>query len=146
MIPYEPHSAEREIELASPRPAKGETTRVVVRRDTLVILSFNKQILSRGKDTYNGLKIPKTSSVNKEECESGKKLLHLQVRVLGATTQAPYDTLCRICKARVGDKDAFPDFRAKSNILVPQKNGRLLAAFTLACCSKHRQPEDLEYW
>jgi len=105
MIPYEPHSAEREIELASPRPAKGETTRVVVRRDTLVILSFNKQILSRGKDTYNGLKIPKTSSVNKEEyCESGKKLLHLQVRVLGATTQAPY------AKLGWGIRTPFPTF------------------------------------
>ena len=145
MIAYERHSAERGIELASPRPAEGETT-VEVRRDTLVILSFNKQILSRGSATYDGLKIPSTPSVNKKECELGKKLLHLQIHILGATTKALYMELCPKCKDRVGDKDAFPDFRAKSNIVVPQKNGRLLVAFTLTCCSKHREPQDSEYW
>ena len=119
---------------------------VQVRRDTLVTLSFNMEILSRGSATYDGLKIPKTPSVNKEECESGKKLLHLQIRVLGATTKVLYNTLCHKCKHWVGDKDAFPDFRARSNIRVPQKNGKLQVAFTLACCSKHREPQDSEYW
>ena len=103
-------------------------------------------MLSRGSATYDGLKIPSTPSVDKHEGESGKKLLHLQIRVLGATTKTPYETLCHSCKKRVGDKDAFPDFRAKSNILVPKKNGKLFVAFKLACCSKHREPRDSEYW
>ena len=145
MIAYERHSAERGIELASPRPAEGETT-VEVRRDTLVILSFNKQILSSGSATYDGLKIPSTPSVNKKGCELGKKLLHLQIHVLGATSKALYMELCHKCKERVGDKDAFPDFRARSNIVVPQKNGRLVVAFTLGCCSGHREPQDSQYW
>jgi len=104
------------------------------------------KILSRGSATYDGLKIPTTSLVKKEECESGKKLLHLQIRVLGATSKAPYKTLCHKCKDMKGDMDAFPDFHAKSNILVPQKNGRLLVVFTLTCCSRHRKPQDSEYW
>ena len=139
MIAYESHSAERGIEFTSPRPAEGETT-VEVRRDILVILSFNKEILSRGSATYNGLKIPCTPSVDKQESESGKKLLHLQIRVLGATTETSYKTLCHKCKKRAGDKDAFPDFRATSNIVVPKKNGKLRVAFKLACCSEHREP------
>ena len=145
MIAYERHSAVRGIELVSPRPAEGETT-VQVRRDTLVILNFDMQILSRGSATYDGLKIPSTPSVNRKGCEAGKKLLHIQIRVLGATTKALYRTLCHKCKERAGDKDAFPDFRARSNIVVPQKNGRLVVAFVLACCSKHREPQDSEYW
>ena len=145
MIPYELCSVARGIELVSPRPADGETT-VQVRRDIRITLNFDVKILSSGSATYDGLKIPKTPSVNKEECESGKKLLHLQIRVLGATTKALYQSLCHKCKDRDGDKDAFPDFRAKSNIVVPHKNGRLLVAFTLACCSKHREPQDSEYW
>jgi len=102
--------------------------------------------LSSGSATYDGLKIPSTPSVNRKGSEEGKKLLFLQIRVLGATTKAPYDTLCHNCKDRAGDKDAFPDYRAKSNILTPQKNGRVLVAFILACCSKHRSPQDSEYW
>ena len=144
MIPYERHSAVRGIELASPRPADGETT-VQVRRDTLVILSLNTQILSSSSTTYDGLKIPSTPSVNRKGSEAGKKLLSLKIRVLGATTKASYETLCHKCKDRTGDKDAFPDYRAKSNILIPQKNGRILVAFILACCSKHREPQDSEY-
>ena len=116
---------------------------VEVRRDTLVILSFNIQILSSGSATYDGLKIPSTPSVKRKGYESEKNLLHLQIRALGATTEAPYKTPC---KNTAGDNDAFPDFRAKSNILVPQKNGKLLVAFILACCSKHREPQDSEYW
>jgi len=145
MIPYERRSAERGIELVSPRPADGETT-VVVRRDIRITLNFDMKILSSGSATYDGLKIPKTPSVKKAERESGKKLLHLQIRVLGATTNAPYETLCDNCKVRDGDNDAFPDFRARSNICVPQKNGKLLVAFILACCSKHRERQDSEYW
>ena len=103
------------------------------------------QSLSSGSATYDGLKIPSTPSVSRKGSEAGKRLLYLQIRVLGATTKALYETLCHKCKDRAGDKDAFPDFRAKSNILVPQKNGRLLVAFILACCSKHREPQDSEY-
>ena len=103
------------------------------------------QDLSSGLATYDGLRIPSTPSVNRKGSEAGKKLLYLQIRVLGATTKASYETVCHKCKDRVGDRDAFPDFRAKSNILVPQKNGRLLVAFILACCSKHREPQDSEY-
>ena len=104
--------------------------------------------LSIGSDTFDGLKIPSTPSVRNNGSETGKKLLYLQIRVLGATTMAPYETLCHECKEREGNRDAFSDFRAKSNILVPQKNGRnsrVSVAFTLACCSKHRKPNDLEY-
>ena len=137
-------SAVRGIELVSPRPADGETT-VQVRRDTLVILCFNMQSLSSGSATYDGLKIPSTPSVTRRGSEAGKKLLFLQIRVLGATTKASYETLCHNCKDRAGDKDAFPDYRARSNILIP-KNGRVPVAFTLACCSKHREPQDSEYW
>ena len=104
------------------------------------------KILSRGSANYDGLKIPKTPSVNKEERGSGKKLLHLQIRVLGTKSKAPYGTLSHKCNDRVADKGTFPDFRAKSNILVPKKNGRLLVAFMLACCSKNREPRDSEYW
>ena len=104
------------------------------------------QSLSNGSAIYDGLKIPDTPSVNRKGSEAGKKLLFLQIRVLGATSKASYQTLCHQCKDRVGDKDAFPDFRAKSNVLTPQKNGRVLVAFILACCSKHREPQDSEYW
>ena len=142
---YECHSTVRGIELVNPRPAKGETT-VQVRRDTCITLSFDMRSLSNGSDTYDGLKIPRTPSVKSHRSESEKKLLHLEIRVLGATTKNEYTTLCHMCKDREGDRDAFPDFRAKSNVLVPQKNGRLLVFFTLACCSKHRKPQDSEYW
>ncbi len=102
------------------------------------------QSLSSGSATYDGLKIPSTPSVTRKGSEAGKKLLFLQIRVFGATTKALYETLCHKCKDRAGDKDAFPDYRARSNIL-PQKNGRVPVAFTLACCSKHREPQDSEY-
>ena len=102
--------------------------------------------LSNGSAIYDGLKIPKTPSVRSQGSETGKKLLRLQIRVLGATTKALYETLCPECKEREGDRDAFPDFRAKSNILVPKKNGRVSVAFTLACHSNHRKPHDSEYW
>ena len=104
------------------------------------------QILSSGSATYDGLKIPSTPSVKRKGCESGKKLFHLQIRVIGATTKASYKTMCYKCKNTAGDKDAFPDFRAKSNIVVPQKNGKLLVRFTLGCCSRHREPQDSQYW
>ena len=104
------------------------------------------QNLSSGSATYDGLKIPSTPSVYTQEGDSGKKLLHLRIRVLGATTKTLYDTLCHNCKERVGDKDAFPDFRAKSNILVPKRDDKLIVAFKLDCCSKHREPQDSEYW
>ena len=120
-------------------------TTVQVRRDTLVTLSFNMQTLSRGSATYDGLKIPSTPSVGQRDNEAGRKLLHLQIRVLGATTKTPYKTLCHKCKDGAGDKDAFPDFCAMSDILTPQWNGRVLVAFILACCSKHREPQDSEY-
>ena len=104
------------------------------------------QSLSSGSATYDGLKVPRTPSVRSEGSEIGKKLLRLQIRVLGATTKAPYETLCDNCKEREGDRDAFPDFRAKSNVLAPQRDGRVLVSFTLACCSNHRKPRDSEYW
>jgi hypothetical protein len=104
------------------------------------------QSLSSGSATYNGLEIPKTPSVRSQCSEAGKFLLRLQIRVLGAKTKALYETLCHRCKKRDGDRDAFPDFRAKSNILVPQKDGRVLVSFTLACRSDHREPHDSEYW
>ena len=119
---------------------------VGVRRDSCVTLSFDMQSLFGGSTTYNGLKIPRTRSVKSRGSEKEKKLLHLQIRVLGGKTKAPYETLCDECKKREGDKGAFPDFRAKSNILVPQKNGRIAVAFFLACHSKHREPRDSEYW
>jgi len=106
------------------------------------------QAISIGVATYHGLKIPNTPSVRNLDSEAGKKLLHLQIRVLGATTKAPYDTLCHECKDRDGNRGAFPDFRAKSNVLVPRKKGgsrKVTVAFTLACCSKHRKPNDSEY-
>jgi hypothetical protein len=99
---------------------------------------------------YDGLKIPSTPSVKNHGDERGKKLLHLQIRVLGATTRATYDTLCQDCKSRVGNKnDGLPllDFHARSNTLTPQRNGsseRTRVSFTLFCYSKHRKP-DLEY-
>ena len=141
-IPDKRHST---IKLESPRPPDGENT-VRVRRDACVTLSFCMQSLSSGSATYDGLKIPRTPSVRGQGREEGKKLLRLQIRVLGATTKAPYETLCRECQDREGDRGAFPDFRARSNILVPQKNGRVFVAFSLACYSKHRQPNDSEYW
>lgn len=119
-----------------------------VRRDTCVTLSFDMRSFLTGSDTFDGLKIPSTPSVRNNGSETGKKLLHLRIRVLGATTKTAYDTLCHECKDREGKKDAFPDFRARSNILVPQKNGKntkISVAFTLACCSKHRKPGDSEY-
>jgi hypothetical protein len=102
--------------------------------------------MQRSSATYDGLKIPSAPSVMNHSSEEGKKLLHLQIRVLGATTKVPYDTLCHGCKDREGNRDAFPDFRARSNILVPEKNNRVTVAFTLACDSKHRKPHDSEYW
>ena len=93
--------------------------------------------LSKGSDIYDGLKIPSTPSVRSKGSEEGKHLLHLQIRVLGATTKSPYDTLCDECKDREGNRGAFPDFRAGSNILVP---------FSLACYSRHRGFHDSEYW
>ena len=138
-------SAVRGIELASPRPTDGETM-VQVRRDVPVVLCFNMQSLSSGSATYDGLKIPSTPSVARMGSEAGKNLLFLQIRVLGATTKASYETLCHNCKDRAGNKNAFPDYRAKSNILIPQKNGRVLVAFFLTCCSIHRGPQDSEYW
>lgn len=102
--------------------------------------------LSKGLGTYDGLKIPSTPSVKSHCSEDEKKLLHLEIRVLGATTRNEYETLCHVCKAREGDKGTFLDFRATSNILVPKKNGRLRVSFTLACYSKHRKPQDSEYW
>ena len=102
--------------------------------------------LSIGSATYDGLKIPSTPSVRSEGSEEGKNLLHLQIRVLGATTKAPYDTLCNECKDREGNRGAFPDFRARSNILLPQKKSKVLVPFSLACYAKHRGTQDSEYW
>ena len=101
---------------------------------------------SRGSANYDGLKIPSTPSVRQRGIEEGKKLLNLQIRVLGAATKTPYGALCHECKDRNGDRDAFPDFHAKSDILVPQGNGKVIVAFTLACYSKHREPHDSNYW
>ena len=104
------------------------------------------QSLFSGSATYNGLKIPTTRSVKSRGSEREEKLLHLQIRVLGGKTKALYETLCDECKKREGDKGAFPDFRAKSNILVPRKNGTIPVSFFLACHSKHCEPHDSEYW
>ena len=104
------------------------------------------KILSMGSATYDGLKIPSTPSVRSEGSEEGKNLLSLQIRVLGATTKAPYETFCDKCKEREGDRRAFPDFRARSNIFAPQRDGRVLVSFMLFCCSNHRKPRDSEYW
>ena len=128
----------------------GETT-VQVRRDACVNLSFDMQSLSRGLVPYDGLKIPSTPSVRNHDSDVGKQLLHLKIRVLGAVTKAPYDTLCDNCKTRMGNRSdgLLLDFHARSNILVPQKNGRsnkILVLFIIACDSKHRKPNDSEYW
>ena len=118
---------------------------VQVRPDTGITLSFHMESLSTGSATYDGLKIPRTRAVKSRDSEAEKKLLRLQIRVLGATTKARYKTLCHKCQKREGDKGAFPDFRAKSNILTPQKDGRVHVSFFLACYSKHREPNDSEY-
>jgi hypothetical protein len=118
-----------------------------MRRDTQVKLIFKMQSLLGESATYDGLKIPSTPSVKNHDDERGKKLLYLQIRVLGATTKATYNTLCQDCKSRVGNKnDGVPllDFHATSNILIPQRSGRVRVALTFACYSKHRAP-DLEY-
>ena len=141
MIPHVLHSDVRGIELESPRPAEGGTT-VQVRRATCVTLSFDMRSLSGGLAAYDGLKIPNTASVKNQASEAGKKVLRLQIRVLGTTTKAPYDALCHECNEREGNRDTFPDFRARSNILVPQKNNTMLVTFTLACYSKHRKPHN----
>ena len=119
---------------------------VEVRRDRYVTLSFHMQSLSSGSATYDGLKIPSTPSVGRKGNEEGKKLLCLQIRVLGAATKTPYETLCHDCKDSKGGMGAFPDFRAASNILVPQNDGRVLVNFFLACDSYHREPYDPQYW
>jgi hypothetical protein len=103
------------------------------------------QILSSNSATYNRLKIPSTPSVKRHGSEAGTQLLHLQIYVLGATTKATYNELCDKCKEREGNRGAFPDFHAPSNILVPQGNSRVVVAFTLACLSEHRDL-DPEYW
>ena len=103
------------------------------------------QSLSRALATYDGLKIPNTPSVRNQASEAGKKLLRLQIHVLGTTTKAPYDALFHECKEREGNRDAFPDFRARGNVLVPQKNSSVFVALTLACYSKRRKPHDSEY-
>ena len=138
------HRAVPIIELESPQSAVGETT-VQVRRDTCITLSFDMQKISSGSATYDGLKIPRTPSVRSQGNEEGMQLPRLKIRVLGATTKTPYETLCHECKKREGGKDAFPDFRARSDILVPQKNGRVPVSFFLACHSNHRKPNDSEY-
>jgi hypothetical protein len=128
---------------------EGETT-VRMRRDTCVNLIFDMQSLLEESATYDGLKIPSTPSVKNLDHGRGKKLLHLQIRVLGATTRVTYNTLCQDCKARVGNKnDGLPllDFHARSNILIPRRNGRserVRVSFSFACYSKDRKP-DLEY-
>ena len=104
------------------------------------------QRFSRGTATYDGLKILKTPSVRQHRCEAGRKLLHLQIQVLGVTSKAPYRTLCTKCEDRNGDEDAFPDFHARSNILVPQWDSKVLVILTLACYSKHCKPHNSEYW
>ena len=98
--------------------------------------------LSRGLAVYDGLKIPNTASVRNQASEAGKKLLCLQIHVLGATTKASYDSLCHECKEGEGNRDACPDIRARSNVLVSQKNNRVLVAFTLTHYSKHRKPHN----
>lgn len=47
------------------------------------------QILSGRLAAYNGSKIPNTPSVRNYASEVGKKLLRLQIRVLGVTIEAP---------------------------------------------------------
>ena len=101
---------------------------------------FRHGSLSRGLAAYDGLKIPNTASVRNQASEAGKKVPRLQIRVLSTTIKASYDTLCHECKEREGNRDTFPDFRARSNVLVPQKNNTMLVAFTLACYSKHHKP------
>jgi hypothetical protein len=143
-------STVRGIELERPRPAEGETI-VRMRRETHIVLNFDMHSLSRELGAYVGLKIPSTPSVKNHDSEAGKKLLYLHIRVLGATTRTTYEALCRRCKDRVGNRHTeppFPDFHAKSDILVPQKSGGnniVLVAFTLACYSKDRKPNDSEY-
>ena len=144
------HSTLRGIELESPRPVEGETI-VQVRRDTCVTISFDIPSILRMSATYDGLKLPSTPSVRNHGNEGGKKLLYLQIHVLGATSRTLYKAVCYSCKTRAGNRrDGLPllDFHARSNILVPQENGRnskVLVAFTLACYSKHRRPNDSEY-
>ena len=150
MIPNVSYSTVRGIKLEIPRPAEGEAI-VRVRRDTRVTLSFDIQSLLGRSSIYDGLKIPITPSVKNHDSDVGKKLLHLKIRVLCAVTKAPYDTLCDSCKTRMGNRsDGLPllDFHARDNILVPQKNGgsnKILVPFIIACDSKHRKPNDLEY-
>jgi hypothetical protein len=92
-----------------------------MRRETYVTLSFDMRNLSGSLATCDGLKTPSTPSVRNHDKDVAKRLLHLQIRVLGATTKAPYDMTCHDCKARVGNRhDGLPslDFQAKSNMLV----------------------------
>lgn len=114
--------------------------------DTCITLSFDIQGFSTGSTTYDGLKIPFTRSVGHRGSKAGKKLLNLQIRVLGSTTKTPYEVLCHECKDKNEDGDAFPDYRARSNILIPRKNGKVFVAFTPACHSKHRKSHDSDYW
>jgi hypothetical protein len=109
MISDARHSTVRGIELESPRPTEGETT-VRVRRDTCINLSFDMQSLSGRTATYDGLKIPSTPSVRKHGSESGKNLLHLQIRVLGATTKAHMIHCVTNAKIGRGIRTLFPTF------------------------------------
>ena len=125
----------------------GRKTTIRVRRDTCITLSFDMRSFSTRPDAFDEWKIPSTPSLRNNESETGKRLLHLRIRVLGATTKVPHETLYYECKDKQGNKDAFHDLHAKSNILVPQKNrksSRISVTFTLACCSRHRKPNDLE--
>ena len=105
------------------------------------------QDLLGGSVTYDGLKIPSTRSVQNHQDEGGKKLLHLHILVLGATSKTPYNTVCDGCKNRTGRHDPpLLDFHARSNILVPDSRDNVVSVqFKLSCYSKHRYPNDSEY-
>jgi hypothetical protein len=129
-------------------PASTDGQLVEHRRDTRVILDIEIRSRSTGMTLPWGcIRIPQTKSV-KRSVTGNTKALDFRLEVIGATTGALRDSLCRTCTLREPRNSLIPrtlvDFSSKTDI-IDLKNGKAEVAFWFLCLSTHHGTADSEY-
>ena len=126
------------ISYIKPHPQR-EGNVVNLRRESHVVLDIIFEDLPlQPPIACTGVKIPWTVHVRNYADATGRTLLEFGIRVYGATTKRPYETVCANCEKREGKERGRPslvDFHAQHNI-IELKEGKVHVEFSFCCYPK----------
>ena len=131
------------VVLTKPKPSR-DMTIIRHRRDLRVEMGIILGSLSTPYGIpWDGIRLPYTYSVQNRVHASTRSLLQLNVILLAAEREEPFEEVCEKCKSREGRRKGADgcvmgliDFHSKSDVL-DLREGKATIAFKFVCDSKH---------